>query len=242
MTIQCKGLILRQVDVGEADRVLTVLAKGRGKWTVSAKGVRKPRSKFLAGAQPFTYSEFTAYDNGRFCALTHADPIKSYYAIAADYETLCYGTYFLELCDKSIHENVPCDDLLLLLLAGLQALAKGDIPPALAARVFEFKFYQLSGLAPEVSRCVACGGEVAGHAYFSPDGLLCGSCAGNMPRKVRLSETALFAIRSVLVTGTPRLFRFRVCEQALAELMAASELFFREHFDFGVKSLEMLES
>ena len=42
------GVILRRVDYGESDRVLTVLTRDHGKLGVIARGVRKPGSRMAA--------------------------------------------------------------------------------------------------------------------------------------------------------------------------------------------------
>ena len=47
------GVILKRRDMGEADRLLTVLARDRGKLTLLAKGVRRPASRKAGHIEPF---------------------------------------------------------------------------------------------------------------------------------------------------------------------------------------------
>jgi len=49
-----EGIVLRSMDLGEADRVLTVLTPRLGKLRVIAKGIRRPRSRLGGGLEPFS--------------------------------------------------------------------------------------------------------------------------------------------------------------------------------------------
>ena len=52
------GLVLREVAVGEHDKLLTVLTPKEGKITLSAKGARSMKSKVLPLCRLFTYGNF----------------------------------------------------------------------------------------------------------------------------------------------------------------------------------------
>ena len=49
------GIVLRTRPLGEADKVLTLLSRDRGKIEVVARGARRPRNRLAAAAQPFSY-------------------------------------------------------------------------------------------------------------------------------------------------------------------------------------------
>lgn len=235
---KARGLVLNERDAGESDKIVTLLLKEYGRLTVSARGARKPKSKFMAGAQLFTYSDFVIFKGKNFHALAQVDVIENFYALRGDYARLCYGHYFLELCDKTILESMACDALLRLLLLCLSALNKGR-SPSLTARVFEIKFFQWQGLAPETEICSNCGGALTEPIYFSFGGALCENC--RRPSAVRLSPAAAYAIRYVLAAPLNRLFQFDLADSALTELKMAARLFLRGHFDLTLKSLETLE-
>ena len=48
-----EAIVLKRIEYGEADRILTVLTKNHGKISVIAKGVRKPKSKLAGGIEIF---------------------------------------------------------------------------------------------------------------------------------------------------------------------------------------------
>lgn len=148
-TFKGRGVILKESGIGESDKILTLLLKDLGKISVSARGAKKPKSKFLAGTQLFTYADFIIFNGGKFFSITQIDVIENFYALRNDFERLCYAHYFVELCEKTILENLPCDDILLLLLKSLSHLSKGRIPVLLIAAAFECKYLQFYGYAPE---------------------------------------------------------------------------------------------
>ena len=237
-SIQTKGIVLRETYTGEADKKLTILTKTYGKIAVSARGARKPKSKFMASAQLFTYSSFIIYDGGRFYSIAQADVIENFFELRADYTRLCLSQYFAEMCDKTTPYNAPCDDILHLLLISLSSLAKGVRTPLLIARAFEFKFFQLSGVAPEVEQCAICGGSLTAPIRFGADGTVCGCYT--QPALI-MSAPALSAVKYVLAADLPNIFKFCVSQGALDDMRSAARLFFRHHFDVNIVSLNMLD-
>lgn len=58
-------LVLKRVDYGEADRIITVLSQSGGKFSLLAKGVRKPKSKLAGGIEPFCINSVTYLQSPR---------------------------------------------------------------------------------------------------------------------------------------------------------------------------------
>ncbi|MBO0816474.1 MAG: DNA repair protein RecO, partial [Actinobacteria bacterium] len=49
------GVVLRTQDLGEADRIITVLTRRGGRVRAVGKGVRRTKSRFGARLEPFTH-------------------------------------------------------------------------------------------------------------------------------------------------------------------------------------------
>ena len=62
--IVTKGVVLRETETRDADKILTLLTAERGKLSVIARGVCRKGCKFAACAQPLAYSEWTLYKKG----------------------------------------------------------------------------------------------------------------------------------------------------------------------------------
>ena len=64
--IVTKGVVLRETETKEADKILTLLTADRGKISVIARGVRRKSCKYAACAQQMVYSEWTLYQKGEW--------------------------------------------------------------------------------------------------------------------------------------------------------------------------------
>jgi len=248
-SINSRGLVLKEVNVGEADKILTILMKEHGKVSVSAKGARKTNSKFLSAAQLFCYADFVVYSGKGFRSLASAQPIESFFGISADYEKLCAGAYVLELAEKILLENENCDGILYLLLLTLKNLEKGAHGPEIIKSVFELKFLQLNGYSPEVSVCAECGGEIGSKIFLRGDGVICGGCVDtrdeqkfsygdiydNRP-EINISAGCLNAIRYILGQEIKSIFSFKTDKKTGSELINAAGFFLNAHMDVKLKS------
>ncbi|MBP6042023.1 DNA repair protein RecO [Candidatus Saccharibacteria bacterium] len=58
-TVNTEAIVLRRVNYGEADRIITVLSAELGKVSVMAKGVRKLKSKLAGGIEPLAINSMT---------------------------------------------------------------------------------------------------------------------------------------------------------------------------------------
>jgi DNA repair protein RecO (recombination protein O) len=268
-TRKVRGVVLKETAAGESDKSITLLTKELGKISVSARGARKPGSKYLAGTQLFTYSDFVLFDGGRFFAVTQIDVIEQFYALRTEYEKLCCGMYFAELCDKMLPLGEACPEILYLLLKAFQALQGAQAPSAalLAARIFELKFLQACGYAPELTACAVCGeagpgltvgpgpmfgpgpavgpgptfGRAAG-VFFGGEGLLCDFCGKKAHRAVRVSIETLEVMGYILNTPPRAVFRVGVSPGLAEPLQAATEIFIDAQVEPHVKSMEFVRA
>ena len=193
-TFVTRGIVLREVSVGEADKILILLLKGHGKLGASAKGARKSSSRFLDAAQLFTYSDLVITQGRGFYTLAQADVIETFYGLSESYERLEAASRLARLCDKVIMEHEPCDDILRILLYSLRALCR-EKPPDLVSAAFNLKFLEYSGLAPDIE----------------------GFREG---RAARLSAGARQAAAYVLGSDVPNMFSFTAAPHVLAQLSA----------------------
>ena len=64
MRLTTQGIVLRETNYKEADKILTVLTRDLGKRTVKARGRRRKNSKLTAASQLLVYSEMTLSERG----------------------------------------------------------------------------------------------------------------------------------------------------------------------------------
>ncbi|MDR0957037.1 MAG: DNA repair protein RecO [Candidatus Nomurabacteria bacterium] len=88
-------IILRRVNYGEADRILTILTPENGQLAVMARGVRKEKSRLAGGLELFAICEVVlargANNLGGMWTLTGAKMEKFFDQIMSDYDKLQFG-------------------------------------------------------------------------------------------------------------------------------------------------------
>lgn len=241
-TFKARGLVLREYEAGESDKRIVLLCVGRGRLPVYARGARKAKSKFLAASQMLTYGDYVIADGGRFYSMSQAEVIEGFYSIRRDYDKLCHAQYILEVCEKTVPDNTPCDNLLKLALKALQHIsgrvAGPEITPGQAVRVFLFRFFLFYGLAPEMDCCCLCDGKLDSAALFCDEGMVCRSCQKYKEGKTRipLSISAQEAVRHILRSDVSRAFMFRAQASVLDELEMAAQLCWFGHFPITLQS------
>jgi DNA repair protein RecO (recombination protein O) len=224
------ALVLRQRDLGETDRILTLLTRERGKISAVAKGVRRPRSKLAAGAQLFCASNLQLAAGANLEIVTQCDVRSAFYGIRQDITRLSYASYFADLVDNFIEERDGAEQVFDLLQAALAQTERGE-RLELLARVFELRLMSALGYAPEFGMCVRCGEDLGGQwVGFSPalGGALCPRCATAEQGWRRLSAGALRTARICSQASPAMPPRVRLTRPIAAELRAAM----RSHIEY----------
>lgn len=74
MLEKLNGLVLKQRNIGENDRMLVLLTKEKGVLEVCARGVKRMRSPLAAGCMPLCYSEFCLFEGKKYITVDAAHP------------------------------------------------------------------------------------------------------------------------------------------------------------------------
>lgn len=209
-TSTLRGLVLRTVDMGERDRLMTVLTAEEGRITLSAKGVRSVKSHRMAACQPFCYSEFTVTCRGNKRTLTETRLIENFYAIREDIERFALASYLCEITETVTVEESGQENILSLLLNCLYLIGNAQKELWLIKGVFEWRLAALLGFMPDLSACADCGRDGGSMALSLIDGCLyCADCMmkEEKPLCIYLDE-ALPLLRYILSAPAKRIFAF----------------------------------
>ena len=142
--IVTKGIVLRETETKDADKILTVLTAERGKISVIAKGVRRRSCKYGACAQHLTYSEWTLFQRGEWYYVREAAVEEQFIGLRSDLEALALGCYLAELTEAVTAPESPAPETLRLLLNGLYALSRLHKPPVIVKPAFELRLLGMS--------------------------------------------------------------------------------------------------
>ncbi len=103
-SFKTEGIVIKRKNYGEADRILTVLTKNRGKISVIAKGVRKISSRRSSHIELLNLSIFNLHD-GRMPILTEIETLNHHSGLKSDLERAGYAFYICELVDGLLPEH-----------------------------------------------------------------------------------------------------------------------------------------
>lgn len=173
-----EAIILKHSDMGEADRLLTVLTPYRGKLRLVAKGVRKPTSRKAGHLESLTRSQLLVARGRNLDLITQAEMIEPYVALRRDLWRLSHAYYVAELVDGFSEEGSEAPRLYSLVCDALTWICEGD-SLALAVRYFELCLLGLAGYRPQLFHCVHCDAPLEPEAnFFTAElgGALCPRC------------------------------------------------------------------
>lgn len=138
-----EGLILKRRNFGEADRILTVFTKHRGKISVLAKGVRRITSRRAGNVELLNRVSIYLYPGKNFLILTEATSLDTYQRLKEDLTLSTIAFHIIELINKLTAENQENPLLYSNLLEVLTRLSAR--PRQLLIRAFEVKILKLMG-------------------------------------------------------------------------------------------------
>lgn len=209
-----EAIVLRTMDLGEADRVLTVLTPRLGKLRVIAKGVRRPRSRIGGGLQPFSDVQLVLAVGRTFDVVTSSSLEDPHLGLRNDLHSTAAAWYVVELADRFCEGAADSHEAFRLLAQALSALDAGsEVERGVVARWFEVALLDAMGFRPELGRCLECGStiEPEGNA-FSPvgGGVVCPQCAHAAHGARQVSADALKVLRHLQRSPLVGVLRLRL--------------------------------
>lgn len=115
-TYSSEGIILAKKNYSEADRVLTLLTKNKGKLTVLAKGVRRMKSRKRGHIEVFNRIKFSAVEGKGMDIITEAETLEDYKDIRISLNKVTLAYYFAEVIFKILREDENHEEVFRLLV------------------------------------------------------------------------------------------------------------------------------
>ena len=167
-----EAVVVRTYKLGEADRIVVLFTRDRGKVRAVAKGVRKTSSRFGARLEPASHVAVQLYEGRELDTITQAESLESLRGLRDDLERITRSASMLEAVDHMTQERERNSKLYTMLVGALRTLAHHDHP--LIVPAFFFKLLALEGLRPMVDMCVVCEREDALCSFdLDEGGVLC---------------------------------------------------------------------
>lgn len=262
MRFAIDGLVLKEMETGENDKLLLILTATKGKIWVKAKGGRSIKSGKSALCRAFTYAEFELYEKHNILWLSGGSPSVTFFAYRTDLEEYALAAYVCEICEEITGEEEDAELVLRATLNTFYAIEKKLAPLPIIKASYEIFASCVSGFTPELYHCKECSCDPAaknGEKLFLDvmnGAVVCEECANQIQgadgdtdkfetKKILLplDSSALLAFRYCSEAQVSRLFNFSVTDKkSLQRFSRAAETYLLNHLERGFNTLSFYKS
>ena len=245
MKFQTDGLIIKEQNIGEQDKLVYALTKSHGVIKAFVRGAKNIKNQKCAPSSLLSYSRLTFYKSRESYIIGDARILRIFSKLRGDVKKTCLAQYFCELALTICPREQPAEKFLSLMLNSLYLISEGKRSEELVKPCFEMRLAAMAGYLPDLVMCRDCGVYAAEEMYFSPrtGEIECASCHGiKADGMVKLSEAALTALRHTVYSDDDKLFSFTLSEEGLKMLNAASESYLQYRFEKEFKTLNFYKA
>lgn len=236
-----EAIVIRRANLGEADRVVTLFTRERGKLSTVAKGARKPRSRFAGRLELFTQLHALLAQGRTLDVISQVDVIDPFAALRADLARMGAASFVAEVTDKATPDREAQPAIYTALRQALRMISAGD--PEITVIWYAAQILSLSGYGPVVDRCVVCGKTVAGSGgfSFSLGGSLCAADRARDPEASPASAVALAAIGFLREASAAALSRISLQQRQRAEVEGLLRRYLEYRLEAKLRSPPVIE-
>lgn len=238
-----EAVVLRRINLGEADKILTLLTPTYGKLRAVAKGVRRPGSRLGGHVELLTHATMQLAKGQNLDIVTQSQTLNSFRPLRDDLERMGRALYLAELVDQFMPEQQAQQAVFRLLVDALTWLCTAANPD-LPVRYAEMQVLGLLGFRPELHRCVHCRTPlepVTNGFSARAGGVICPACRGAEPWGRPISVTLLKVLRHLQSAPYNQVDRLRLEGSLRIELEALLREYIRSILDHTPRSAEFLD-
>lgn len=242
MKLNTDGLIIREQQTGECDRLVTLLTRNYGVLRAFVTGAKKIKSRSQSATQLFAYGNYSIYRGKDAYSIDEAQPREIFFNLRNNIETLALAQYFCELAGELAPVEDEAEDFLKLILNSLHILSNNKRPHAQIKAIVELRLLALAGYMPDLVACGDCG-ETDGEFFFSgvEGQIFCGECVKNHTCTA-LPDGVLSAMRHICYSDFSKLFSFALGQKSLDILSGITENFLIMQTSKKFKTLDFYKS
>ena len=231
-----KGIVIKEIQYKDNDKIITLLTDEFGKISCLAKGAKKNNSPLLAACQLFVYSEFVLYKGTSFYHINSAETIDTFYNLRSSLDKIDMACEVTTILNRFIYEEQESTEILSLYLNTLFVIAKKNLDYSFVISVFKLKLLKVSGFLPSFAICGNCkkkliGEEIKQNKYVyskSLNHVICDECKSKEDTIMILNEAVFYAVNFVATESMKRIFMFELKDEAQKEFKTFVDNIFLE--------------
>jgi DNA repair protein RecO (recombination protein O) len=218
-----EGIVLKRKNIGEADKLVTLFTKNRGKLKTLAKGVRKVNSRRAGNLEIINHVKIFLHETKSWPILTEVETKSIFLGIKEDLSKLSLVYLMFELVDQLLTEEQESPlvfDLLISTLNSINSESNLEKAKVLVSN-FQLKLLSQVGYLPQLQNCVVCNERLLPETNFlSPHlgGLVDKKCNQQVILSRSLSLDAIKALRFLARTEMKEIVRLTLEKKLLKEV------------------------
>ena len=230
--IKTKGIVLAQNNMGDNDKMVTILTPDMGKIGCAAKGARRPKSALMAGTQFLCFGDFLIYKGVSSYNINSCEPIEIFYNIRLDIDKLKYASEIAKIVTYVTEENENSYRVLQLTLNTMYMLSESDKDPEFILSIFKMRLLSIIGFRPIIEHCSNCDEkDTLKYFSFKDNGLKCEICGKQDKSAIEISDTTVKAIKFIIWADPKKLFSFDISEENKTQLKLLTKIYLNNCLD-----------
>ncbi len=246
--IETEAIVLKQFDLGEADKIITFYTKDAGKVRAVAKKARNSKNnKVSAVVLPYCYNDIKVYKSKSLDRINNVESIHRFESLRNNLNKMAYAAYFAEMVEKAGMEYHPNPQLFNLLLQTFYKMIRSsDHELEKINIVYKLLFLKYIGVQPRINYCYECGKryKTLKEQFFNvkEGGLICKKCAQNKNEELKsLRQNEVDLIKKIYRSELDSLEEITIDKKILQRLDKLINEFIIYHLDFSLKSSDFLQ-
>ncbi len=255
MLCKVKGVVIKSIEYGDNDKLLTVFTHEKGKMTVCVKGAQSIKCKHMPSCELFSYSEFELYEKMGKYWVRESYLCESFFRVRRSLESMYLGQYICELtCEFALYDQQ--DERLLRLLLNTLYLLSGDSKDRRIIKgVYELKSASIEGFLPDIAGCTYCN-KLTDTLYFNAieGNIICSRCKKDLNSEhydyenmalspILLLDQSIFDAMVYIITAPiEKAFSFSLPDEELNDLSFVCEAYLLHQLERSFKTLDFYNS
>lgn len=242
MLIKQKGIIIKTVDYGESDKIITILNEHGAKVSLMVRRAKKSKSGLQANTQLFVYGLFIYSKWKGMGTLSSVDVIEQNYHLRLD----IYESSFASLCAETIDRSLETDevskysyDLLYFVLDKI----KNGVSAQLMSVVVLLKCMNRFGFNATFDKCVVTGNDDQSQliAYsFKFDGAISQGVKYQDSHAMLLSNKTLYLLDVLQKLPINQMSSLSIHDDVVDEMSELMILLYKEYVGMYFKSQKLI--
>lgn len=246
------AIILRRIEYGDYDYILTFMTPSHGKISAIAKNAKKSVKRFSGVLELFYSLDIVVREGRKLSFLEEASIEESFPGIRSDIIKTAYASFWNEVIVQWLEEGVLQKQVYDLLEYALTELDLGNRSPEEISIIFQMKFLDIVGFTPELKNCGECDTDIEDIektrlVFDIKNGwLLCDNCKRILEKRrpVQLLTLSKGTVKQLLWlqnNDAEKLKRIKMSGNATYEGLRFLESFLPFHLEKEIRSLKFLK-